>query len=733
MQGRCTGAVACRLAATSVVAVGLAAAAADLEPLPPLATCRAVREYVKVAGAKAPPIELEAVVIDQDPVHTVLFLRDASGVTFAIPNKQGDSFEPRQRGDRVRVLGRPYAGLVVGGMKARAVTLLGTGPAEPRSITADELATGAAHHDLVVIDCVGRAVVPGEQEAASLVVTFGGRQVGVVFESSVEVDDLRRLVDAGLRIVGRASGDANDRRELIRAFLRVRSLDDVEVVEPAPADPFGREVAPFLAVRPTPGPAAGRRPQGHRIKVAGVATAADVAGGLFLCSPGGGRDGEDIGLFVQPAAVVRPVAVRPGDLVEAVGFPAEGVFSAFLADAEIRVTGRAPVPPPHPIVPSTVRQHNWMALQCDSERVEVAVEVLSRVDRPEATEIEAANELATFRIIAPPGLPADIHKGATLHVRGMARATAVREDKQEKTWLVLPSRFDLFASSPGDITCTVPWVNRPRVVAALGWALAASATIAAVATALVLVLRRTVRRQLAALERKMEDEVVVEERRRIAREFHDSLEQDLAGLALRLDAAAGTAADDDTRGMLERQRSLVSRLQAETRQFVWDLRDPERSRWSLADLLAAQVEDQQAVAGVPIRLRLEGQPARVPLAARHHLLRIVREAVANAVKHAAASAIDIVVTGRPDGRTTVEIRDDGLGFDLAACERKRGHFGIRGMRERARRIGATIAIDSRVRLGTSLVITLGDEPGRPAAAGGDIVRSDSGRPSAVRG
>jgi signal transduction histidine kinase len=122
----------------------------------------------------------------------------------------------------------------------------------------------------------------------------------------------------------------------------------------------------------------------------------------------------------------------------------------------------------------------------------------------------------------------------------------------------------------------------------------------------------------------------------------------------------------------------------------------------------------------------------VPLDARHHLLRIVREAVANAARHGQASTIDVVVTGRGAGRATVEVADDGIGFDFDLCERKRGHFGIRGMRERARRIGATLAIDSRERVGTRLTVTLGEAgAGRKPERG--IGESDSGRPPAVRG
>jgi len=698
------------LTAVAAFAVALAAAA-DPAPTPaPLTTCRAVREYLRREGLPPPRVELEAVVIDQDPARTTLFLRDDTGVALAVPAAEGRPFEPRSRGDRVRIVGRPYAGRVFGNVKATAVTLLGAGTAAPRPITGGELASGAAHHDLVALAGIGRAVVPGDEEIASLIVNPDGRldvaPVSVVFDAPVEADALRRFVDADLRIVGRGSGDANDRRELISTFLRVRSPADVEVLRPAPADPFGQPATAFTDVSARQPVGEGPPAGGHRIKVVGVAVAADVDGGLFLSALEDAPERQDVGLFVRPAEAGASVTVTPGDLVEAVGFPAKGAFAAFLDAAEVRVVGRGVVPPPHRLEPSSVWQENWSALRCDSERIEVAVEVVSRVDRPDTTEIEADNELATFRIHAPPGLPADIRAGTRLRVVGLARATATRQHPQQ-AWLTLPSRFDLFVTSPADIAFTVPWWTRRGLVAALGWALAATAAAAAVATALAFALRRTVKRQVALLERKMQDEVVVEERRRIAREFHDSLEQDLAGLALRLDAAAGGVADDETRGVLERQRSLVARLQAETRQFVWDLRDPERAHWSFVDLLAAQIEDQQPVAGVPIRLHVQGEPARVPLASRHHLLRIVREAVANASRHAAPAAIDVLVTGGPGDRLRVEIRDDGIGFDLAACERKRGHFGIRGMRERARRIGATVAIDSRLRVGTSLVVTLG--------------------------
>ena len=88
---------------------------------------------------------------------------------------------------------------------------------------------------------------------------------------------------------------------------------------------------------------------------------------------------------------------------------------------------------------------------------------------------------------------------------------------------------------------------------------------------------------------------------------------------------------------------------------------------------------------------------------QHHLLRIVREAVNNAVRHGAADQIDIRL-GSERGRLSIEVVDDGSGFDVADRSELIGHFGIRGMRERARRIGADIAIWSSPGTGTTVCV-----------------------------
>jgi signal transduction histidine kinase len=122
---------------------------------------------------------------------------------------------------------------------------------------------------------------------------------------------------------------------------------------------------------------------------------------------------------------------------------------------------------------------------------------------------------------------------------------------------------------------------------------------------------------------------------------------------------------------------------------------------------------------VPIRVTTAGGPVRVPPVARYHLLRIIREAVHNAVEHSGGTAVDVRLT-EERGLVVATVADDGTGFDLATRERASGHFGIRGMQERARRIGGTLAIESRPGDGTRVTVTVpvarADAAGGPAAA-----------------
>jgi signal transduction histidine kinase len=657
------------------------ACAAEPAAAEPLTTARAIAAHVTPADGAPWPVRLEAVVTYQDPVGTI-FLRDETGATFITDPQRN----PRVSAGRLlRVVGETFNGLFIGGIRKQSLTLLDQGPLpEPRPITPALMEAGSMHYDWVWLEGVGRELIPTGETTATLVLGCGEREVEVRFDVFPNAEP-PALVDGRLRIAGLAAGDTNDRRQVIRPYLRSRGMGDVTILDPAPVDPFAEPEISFAEV-------GRRRDVGRRVRIEGVVTAVERGGGLFL------HDGER-GMYVAEAEPQQPGGrqPRPGDRVAAVGFPAMGVFSAFLERSGVRVIGRGPLPAPVRLTdPAAARNP-------DCEPVVADLEVLQREDSPAGTRLLASQGPLAIRVDAADLLPAEIVAGARVRVVGICRVSGIT--LINPGYSARPTAYTLLPATAADVTLLagVPSWTPARIARLLAASLAATAIAGLLAVGWAFLLKRQVGRQLAVIEGKLQDEAAVEERRRIAREFHDSLEQELAALTLRLDAAASCAADPEGRSLLERERSLAARLQTETRQFVWDLRDPARAHWTLEALLAEQIEEQQAVATLPIRLAAPAGPIRLPPVARYHLLRIIREAVHNALEHSGGTAVDVGVAEQ-DGRVVAVVADDGTGFDLAARERAVGHFGIRGMRERARRIGGTLAIEPRPGGGTRVVV-----------------------------
>jgi signal transduction histidine kinase len=198
---------------------------------------------------------------------------------------------------------------------------------------------------------------------------------------------------------------------------------------------------------------------------------------------------------------------------------------------------------------------------------------------------------------------------------------------------------------------------------------------------------------------------MIEERQRIAREFHDTLEQELAGLSLRLDAAVSRVTDEKARDLLGQQRALLQRLQTETRDFVLDLRDPAADHAPPDKALASLLSHLQATTAIPLKLSVAGALPELPPLERNHLLRIAREAVHNAIKYSNANEVDVSLE-QADGTLKLEVTDDGDGFEVAEAEKLEGRFGMRGMRERAKKTGGRLEIRSEPGRGTKIEFTL---------------------------
>ena len=214
-------------------------------------------------------------------------------------------------------------------------------------------------------------------------------------------------------------------------------------------------------------------------------------------------------------------------------------------------------------------------------------------------------------------------------------------------------------------------------------------------------------RQVAnRMRARLEDRLA--ERERIARELHDTLLQSTQGLIVHFQVVANRIArDEQDRAFLESTLKRADEVLAEGRDRVLDLRGPADLLADLPAALFAAGNELAQAHTARFSTSIEGKLRELEQRAKDEAYRIGREALINAFRHAQASLIEVqVIFGDADLR--LRIRDDGLGIAAQTLQTgaKSGHWGLKGMRERALRIGAELAIWSRPDAGTEIELKI---------------------------
>ncbi|MFD3545542.1 sensor histidine kinase [Streptomyces sp. NPDC058655] len=233
------------------------------------------------------------------------------------------------------------------------------------------------------------------------------------------------------------------------------------------------------------------------------------------------------------------------------------------------------------------------------------------------------------------------------------------------------------------------------------------------------------RAELAAAERGAG---ILAERERLAREIHDTLAQGLSSIQLLLRAAERALAEEppgappqDARAArgapaaagpgegraaalvhIGRAREAAQENLAEARRFVRALTPPDLEHGSLAAAL------ERLCSGVPgprVRFSLSGAPRVLPTPYEVALLRIAQSALANVVRHARAGRAEITLTFM-DTSVTLDVVDDGRGFEPSSAASGGGGFGLPAMRSRAETLGGLFTVESDPGQGTAVAVTL---------------------------
>ena len=214
-------------------------------------------------------------------------------------------------------------------------------------------------------------------------------------------------------------------------------------------------------------------------------------------------------------------------------------------------------------------------------------------------------------------------------------------------------------------------------------------------------------RQLAEYTNQVEELTLTTERQRMARELHDTLAQGLAGLILQLEAADSHISNQNpqkAQSIIQQAMSRARTTLSDARRAIRDLRENPSTPRDLDVAIKTEIERFHASTGIPCKSNI-CIASEISAQLAENILRTISEGLSNIARHAEATEASISMTC-DDQTILIEISDNGIGFDPQKAVGRSGHYGLVGIRERARLYGGSLTIDSQSSQGSILKIQL---------------------------
>lgn len=587
-------------------------------------------------------------------------------------------------GDRVAVRGRLAELSFAPGLLSCAVELLSHGALAPApEVRLRDLDWGVGDNARVALAGVLTAVAPSSTKGCmrlSLATTDGPFDA----EVPAAATDWASLIDAELRLEGVAMSVFNIRGEFIGVLLRVVSASDVRVIRET-GDPFARPLTALDAILPY-------SPSGvdlHLRRVKGVVTYACPGRFLWLC------DG-DATLKVHTTDALS----APGDVVEAVGFATRVRGLGRLTGAAVRRVGTAALPEAVRVGWTELDGYPYDRtghfLNYDGRRVVCTGRLLSLVARGGGVDLVIECEGVKVDVSVDEPLaalsPDDIAWGLSARVTGVLELEEDLEELQGQ--LPAIGGWTIRAASAADVAVVRDAAWRARAAARLGrivWAAVVVALAAALAVAVAVLLRARSQARARTL--------LSAERKRMAADLHDTLEQQLASVRMVLNAAVSFTPNvpEKVAAAVAEADGLLAHAKSEMRARILNMRSDALFTQGPKKVFAELARKFAQSGVVTMRTRFRGLPDHLPERVFAEVVFIVGEAITNAVKHGKCRTIVVTSDPAPDG-FTLSVANDGEPFDPAhALGPEAGHFGLSGMRERAKRanIGLAFAHEGR--------------------------------------
>ena len=427
---------------------------------------------------------------------------------------------------------------------------------------------------------------------------------------------------------------------------------------------------------------------------------------------------DEQGRFVTIEVADKTTPVR-GDFVEAVGFPDTNLYLPLLARAIWRKAagqGRLDEPPPKE---TTIRE----LMTDDTGRRRIKVDMHGRPVRiiGEVRSVPASSDfgerlyllngadIVPVEVGSMPEVLKTVAPGCKVAVTG----TCVLDIANLTSYAAFPriKGFFLVPSSPDDITILShpPWWTTGRLFALVGVLLAVLGGTIGWNFALHRLAARKGRELAAESTALAEAEIKVCERTRLAVELHDSIAQSLTGASMETRAArlSYESGEKDVPEHLDIILKTIDSCRNEIRNCIWDLRNRALEE---SDVDAAiRLTLQPVVGRADVRVRFNVVREQISDSTFHTILCIIRELTANGVRHGQATSLRIAgaIEG---GRLLFSVCDNGCGFDPAKVKGvEHGHFGLQGIRERVKKLGGRMEMESSPGRGTKTTVSMAIE------------------------
>lgn len=677
------------------------AQSAPAPPDAPLTRIKAIRALTPEEGARGYPVRIRGTVTHFDEIgRGLLFLHDGESGQFVEPPARADAlkvFQAVRRGDVIEVEGRTVRGGFAPNVVPERIHRTGHAALpNPKRLPLGQLLTGRHDCDYVEIEGVVQrawlASDPNQHTLFAEVATDDGFVRASFWNYTAE--DLHRLIDARIKMRGNAGTLFGQAGQLRGVSIFGGHTTDIRI-ESAPPNPFSLPVRSIGSIYNYSSAGEVNR----RIRVRGVVTSQVIGSPVQISDFPTSTTFRDVRhvLYVRDAEggarieTEQDTRVRPGVVVEAVGFPAVTPGRPILRNAVFRIVGTE-----QPADPVVVSAANALNAEHDAELVRMQGELLGVLRNPTAVVLVVKMGETVFDAGLDPSYQnalADIPPGSSVSVTGV----------YAYQWGPPPS-FRLFVRSPEDVLviATVSW-----------WTMRHTGVLVAIVALVGLIAAFWAR--TTARQKRQQFQAILSERNRVARELHDTLEQGLAGITLQLEAVTGSldSSPAAARHSLDVARQMLRYSLEEARRSVMDLRSEALESRDLAGALTSLARQMTLGTSARVDVRVEGTVQRLDAAQEHHLLRIGMEALTNALRHADATRIDILLRFSAD-EVQLAVDDDGCGMGQGRMDLPGAHFGLQGIQERADKLGGIVRIDSRPGEGTRITVIVPVR--RPAAA-----------------